>query len=128
MVNGISSLGLAGLPGFPAILAAPTPGLTGMAISMAQLQSLARERLPAKRHELLRALTDSLFEPEHELSMTERELFDDIVERVLDDIEPLARQELAERLASRADAPRRLVLRLAGDIIAVASPVLMHSP
>ena len=99
-----------------------------MAISMAQLQSLARERLPAKRHELLRALTDSLFEPEHELSMTERELFDDIVERVLDDIEPLARQELAERLASRADAPRRLVLRLAGDIIAVASPVLMHSP
>jgi uncharacterized protein (DUF2336 family) len=99
-----------------------------MAISMSQLQSLARERLPGKRHELLRALTDSLFQPEHELSMTERELFDDIVERVLDDIEPLARQELAERLASRADAPHRLVVRLAGDIIAVASPVLMHSP
>jgi uncharacterized protein (DUF2336 family) len=99
-----------------------------MTISMTQLQSLARERLPGKRHELLRALTDSLFEPEHELSMKERELFDDIVERVLDDIEPLARRELAERLASRADAPHRVVVRLAGDIIAVASPVLMHSP
>jgi hypothetical protein len=99
-----------------------------MTISMVQLQSLARERLPGKRHELLRALTDGLFEPEHELSMKERELFDDIVERVLDDIEPLARQELAERLASRADAPHRVVVRLAGDIIAVASPVLMHSP
>src|SRR5580704_2369872 len=99
-----------------------------MTISMAQLQDLARERLPGKRGELLRALTDSLFEPEHELSMKERELFDDIVERVLDDIEPGARQELAERLASRADAPHRVVVRLAGDIIAVASPVLMHSP
>jgi uncharacterized protein (DUF2336 family) len=99
-----------------------------MTISLIQLQSLARERLPGKRHELLRALTDGLFELEHELSMKERELFDDIVERVLDDIEPLARQELAERLASRADAPHRIVVRLAGDIIAVASPVLMHSP
>ena len=93
-----------------------------MTISLAQLQDLARERLPGKRRELLCALTDSLFEPEHELSVKERELFDDIVEHVLDDIEPLVRQELAERLAVRADAPRRVVVRLAGDIIAVVGP------
>jgi uncharacterized protein (DUF2336 family) len=89
---------------------------------------LARERVPAKRHELLRALTDAFFETEPALTATERDLFDDIVERVLDDVEPRARQELAERLAERADAPHRVVVRLAGDIIAVAAPVLTRSP
>jgi hypothetical protein len=92
MVNGISLLGLAALLEFPDNIWVPSRGFEDMTISMTQLQSLARERLPGKRHELLRALTDSLFEPEHELSMKERELFDDIVERVLDDIEPLARR------------------------------------
>jgi uncharacterized protein (DUF2336 family) len=99
-----------------------------MAVSVTQLQMLARERLPGKRHELLRALTDAYFDSAHGLSVKERTLFDDIVERVLDDVEPLARQELAERLAAFPDAPRRVVVRLAGDIIEVAAPVLMHSP
>ncbi len=99
-----------------------------MATSFAQLQMLARERLPGRRHELLRALTDVFFESAPDWRPQERALFDEIVEKVLDEVEPLARQELAERLAARADAPRRVVTRLAGDIIAVAAPVLTHSP
>jgi uncharacterized protein (DUF2336 family) len=99
-----------------------------MPVSLANLQMLARERLPAKRHELLRALTDAFFDSADRLSTNERVLFDDIVERVLDDVEPLARQELAERLAACPDAPHRVVVRLAGDVIAVAGPVLSRSP
>ena len=99
-----------------------------MTLSVTQLQILARERLPRKRHELLRALTDALFDSAPGLSAQERTLFDDIVERVLDDVEPLARRELAERLAAFPGAPHRVVVRLAGDIIEVAEPVLTHSP
>jgi uncharacterized protein (DUF2336 family) len=99
-----------------------------MARSITQLEVLARERLPGKRHQLLRALTDAFFYSTNGLSVQERELFDDIVERVLDDVEPLARQELAERLAVSPDAPHRVVVRLAGDIIAVAGLVLTRSP
>jgi hypothetical protein len=33
-----------------------------MTVSLAQLQTLARERLPGKRHELLRTLADVFFE------------------------------------------------------------------
>ena len=99
-----------------------------MAVSVTQLQMLARERMPGKRHELLRALTDAFFDSVHGLSVKERALFDDIVERVLDDVEPLARQELAERLAAFPNAPHRVMVRLAGDIIEVAKPVLTHSP
>jgi uncharacterized protein (DUF2336 family) len=99
-----------------------------MSISLAQLQILARERVPAKRHELLRALTDVFLTSAPDWRPQERELLDDIIEKVLDEVEPLARQELAERLAERADAPRRVVVKLAGDTIAVAAPVLTHSP
>jgi uncharacterized protein (DUF2336 family) len=99
-----------------------------MTLSVTQLQMLARERLPVRRRELLRALTDAFLESVHRLSMTERALFDDIVERVLDDVEPLARRELAERLAAFPSAPHGVVVRLAGDVIEVAEPVLTHSP
>jgi uncharacterized protein (DUF2336 family) len=99
-----------------------------MAMSLARLQVLARERIPVKRRELLRALADVYFDSSYRLSDRERELFDDIVEKVLDEVEPLARRELAERLAPRFDAPRRLVVRLAGDVISVAAPVLTLSP
>jgi uncharacterized protein (DUF2336 family) len=98
-----------------------------MTMSLAQLQSLARERLPGKRHELLRVLTGVFFESP-DLRPQERVLFDDILEKVLDEVEPLARQEFAERLAARVDAPRRVVVKLAGDTIAVAAPVLTYSP
>jgi uncharacterized protein (DUF2336 family) len=99
-----------------------------MAVSLAQLQLLARERLPGKRQDLLRALADAFFETVPTLGAKERALFDDIIERVLEDVEPLARRELAERLAASPDAPHRTVVRLAGDIIEVAGPVLARSP
>src|SRR5262249_35452251 len=55
-------------------------------------------------------------------------LFDDIMDRVLSEVEPVARRELADRLADIAEAPHRTLVRLAGDVIDVAEPVLTRSP
>jgi uncharacterized protein (DUF2336 family) len=121
----------AGLSGFASFYCHGSSLLRGvvfMAMSFAQLQILARERSPGRRHELLSALLDAMFKPAHGPSVEERDRFDEMVARVLDDIEPVARQELAGRLAAGPDAPRPVVVRLAHDIIAVAAPVLTCSP
>lgn len=98
-----------------------------MAMSLAYLRMLARAREPSQRHELLRALTDMFFESPRPLTASECDLFDEVVDKVLDEVEPVARQELAERLAPCRDAPRRVVVRLAGDAIGIAAPLLTQS-
>ena len=93
-------------------------------MSMAYLQMLARA--PGRRDALLRELTDIFLESQR--NPRERELFDEVADKVLDFVDAPARQHLAERLAMRADAPRRVVVRLAGDAIAIAAPLLARSP
>jgi Uncharacterised protein conserved in bacteria (DUF2336) len=93
-------------------------------MSMAYLQMLART--PGRRDALLRELTDIFLESQRD--PRERDLFDDVADQVLDFVDAIARQHFAERLATRADAPRRVVLRLAGDAIAIAAPLLARSP
>jgi uncharacterized protein (DUF2336 family) len=77
---------------------------------------------------LLRALTDIFLDSASRLQPQERALFDDVIEKVLEEVEPRARQELAERLAARSDAPHGVVVRLAADAIVVAARVLTQSP
>ena len=91
------------------------------------LEALARERSSDKRRALLRSITDCFFVAPDRHSETELDLFDDVMEMVLTEVEPVARAELAERLADIANPPRRVVGRLAGDDIAVARPILMRS-
>ena len=56
-------------------------------------------------------------------------LFDDVIFRLASDIEAKARAKLASRLATVANAPGRVVQILAADDdIAVARPLLTHSP
>jgi uncharacterized protein (DUF2336 family) len=93
-------------------------------MSMAYLQMLART--PGRRDALLRELTDIFLEAQR--NPRERELFDAVADQVLDFVDAPARQHLAERLAIRADAPRRVVTRLAADAIAIAAPLLARSP
>jgi hypothetical protein len=93
-------------------------------MSMAYLQMLARA--PGRRDALLRELTDIFLESQR--NPRERELFDAVADQVLDFVDAPARQHLAERLATRADAPSRVVVRLAGDVIAIAAPLLARSP
>jgi uncharacterized protein (DUF2336 family) len=93
-------------------------------MSMAYLHMLART--PGRRDALLRELTDIFLQSQR--NPRERELFDEIADQVLEFIDAPARQHFAERLAMRADAPRRVVVRLAGDAIAIAAPLLARSP
>jgi hypothetical protein len=93
-------------------------------MSMAYLQMLARA--PGRRDALLRELTDIFLESQR--NPCERELFAAVADQVLDFVDAPARQHLAERLATRADAPPSVVVRLASDVIAIAAPLLARSP
>src|SRR5438105_7002207 len=95
--------------------------------TLQDLESLARERSSEKRRALLHAISDCFFGSAAR-STTETALFDDVVTRVLDDVEPVARAELAERLADVVDPPRQVLLQLAEDRIDVAEPILARSP
>jgi len=97
-----------------------------MTATLQHLESLARERSSDKRRALLRAISDCFFaSAEH--SPSEIALYSEVVTRVLDEVEPIARAELAERMADLVQAPHRVVLLLARDEIIVAKPVLTRS-
>jgi uncharacterized protein (DUF2336 family) len=98
-----------------------------MPASFESLKQLAREGSPQRRSELMRAIATAFFDAPTRTS-TELDLFDEIMDRVLEEVEPLARRELAERIADLDDAPYRTLRRLARDAIEVAQPVLMRSP
>jgi uncharacterized protein (DUF2336 family) len=98
-----------------------------MTVSFDTLKQLAREHAPDRRHELIRAISTAFFAAPHR-TPTELSLFDDIMDTVLAEVEPLARRELAERIADLDDVPYRTLRRLARDAIDVAKPVLMRSP
>lgn len=97
-----------------------------MTVSVDTLIHLAAERSHAKRHALLLAVTDMFFAvPDR--NPAEMSLFDQVMHLVLAEVEPIARRELAERLADLDRAPRQTLLRLADDEIAVAEPVLKRA-
>ena len=98
-----------------------------MAVSFNTLKKLAREHAPDRRTELIRAISAAFFAAPHRTA-TELNLFDEIMDTVLAEVEPLARRELAERIADLEDAPYRTLRRLACDAIDVAEPVLTRSP
>jgi len=91
------------------------------------LKQLAREPSPERRGELVLAIAAAFFAAPQR-SATETGLFEAIMDKVLAEVEPLARRELAERFADVADAPQRTLIRLAVDTIDVAEPVLTRSP
>src|ERR1700692_2397403 len=98
-----------------------------MSVSFETLKQLAREPSPQRRHELMRAISTAFFAAPRRTPI-ELSLFDDIMDTVLAEVEPLARRALAERIADLDAVPYRTLRRLARDAIEVAEPVLMRSP
>ncbi|MDQ0467449.1 DUF2336 domain-containing protein [Labrys wisconsinensis] len=92
------------------------------------LLELAREPSSEKRSALLRRITDLFFDGLSERNVSENALFDEIVLRVMQDVDVRARAAFADQVADEAGASHRLVMRLARDEIAVARPVLERSP
>ena len=97
-----------------------------MPVNFETLKQLAREPSPERRRELVQGIATAFFAAPQR-SANEINLFDEIMDKVLAEVEPLARRELAERLADLQDAPQRTLVRLAGDEIEVAAPVLTRS-
>lgn len=81
----------------------------------------------ADRQILINNLLAASFERQIELSQTEAEHVYTIVEALISDVDKSIRTKIAEHLSVRNDAPNDLLVRLAGDEIEVAYPVLSHS-
>ena len=90
------------------------------------LLALARDQSTAGRRGLAFSMAD-LFGAGGGISQRSRELAAQILDRLIRDFETDLRRALAERLASKPDVPRALILLLANDAIEVARPVLLES-
>src|SRR5580693_1022297 len=93
-----------------------------------ELEDIVRHGSARRRAQALRRITTlfldgaSLFNDEHV------RLFDDVFNRLIDEIESKARAELSHHLAPVRNAPGELISRLAhDDDILVAGPVLRQS-
>jgi uncharacterized protein (DUF2336 family) len=93
-----------------------------------ELEDVIQRGSADRRAETLRRVTDLFLESASTFSEELVELFDDVLSRLIVEIETRALAELARRLAPVSNAPIRVMRRLArDDDIAVAGPVLLRS-
>jgi uncharacterized protein (DUF2336 family) len=84
---------------------------------------------PARRVDTLRRITDLFLDGADSFTEDHVDLFDNVLGRLIDEIETRALVELSHRLAPISNAPIGVVGRLAhNDDITVAGPVLQRSP
>lgn len=105
-------------------------GLGDMSEKASHLESLARltrENSDTGRQQLLHEVTDLFMEAPESLSQREIAYFDEIMGRIVTDVETMVRQHLSETIAKVANAPPDLITSLANDRIEVALPVLVGS-
>ncbi len=89
------------------------------------LLALALERSSDKRIDLLRRITETYLDQRESRTHAEQFLFDDLLEKLIDKIDPAHRAEASGHLAGLPCVPDALAQRLAGDDdIAVARPML----
>lgn len=94
-----------------------------------ELEEIVRHGDPGRRAKAIRSISDLLVQGAGLFGADHIALFDGVLTGLLPHTEIAARVELAQRLASLADAPPRLVHQLAlADEIAVAGPLLQDSP
>ena len=106
-------------------VAAPDP-TTGSRLP--ELIALAHESSSESRRALLRELTDHFFGTSVR-SGAEDQLYGEVLSDLSAEMETAVRAELGLRFASRSDAPRSLIRRLAADQeVEVAGEILRQSP
>ena len=86
----------------------------------------ARNAAPDDRAEAVAALTNAYLQSP--LSVSDRWEAETALTAMLDDRSVIVRRAMAEALADSPDAPRHIVIALAGDLHEVAVPVLARSP
>jgi uncharacterized protein (DUF2336 family) len=92
-----------------------------------QLIELARQKSDQTREQLFQAMGDVFLERSTVLSVQERALITDILEKLIREVSLDVRRRLAVRLAEAPGTPRELAVLLANDEIDIASPVLLKS-
>src|SRR5262245_48031813 len=93
------------------------------------LDRLVRGDDPERRAEAAQRIVDLFFEGASGFRPEHVEFFDGVLIGLVPHTEPTIRADIAERLASLVNAPRKLVGQLAReDAIVVAGPLLRRSP
>ena len=102
--------------------------MTVPAALIPELEDVVRGSTPERRAQTLDRITTLFLSGASQFNEEHVRLFDDVLSRLVDEIESQARAELSHRLAPVSNAPTQVVRRLAkDDDIAVAGPVLQHS-
>ncbi len=96
--------------------------------NLSKLAELARDTSAVGRKSLISTLTDLFVSSGDDRDEQISLLFGDIVLKVLGQLEEETRMILAKRVCHEEGAPHELMVKLAKDTIAVAEPVLEHSP
>jgi len=93
-----------------------------------ELEEIVQNGSPRRRAQALRRITTLFLDSAGLFNADHVRLFDDVFNRLIDEIESKARAELSHRLAPIGNAPGQLICRLAhDDDISVAGPVLRQS-
>jgi len=102
--------------------------MAALASLIPELEDALRRGSPAKSAETLRRVTELFLADADRYHTDHVALFDDVLSRLVVEVETRALTELARRLAPVENAPPKLVRRLASDDdITVAGPVLLQS-
>ena len=104
-----------------------TPSISLSYSKLTRLMTLARDRSPAARADMVDAIGAFVADRADVANETELGLATDILGRLLRDAETTVRRKLAERLAPEPKAPVALVRMLANDEAEVARPILVAS-
>jgi uncharacterized protein (DUF2336 family) len=93
-----------------------------------ELEDIVQHGSPRRRLQALRRITTLFLDGASRFNADHVRLFDDVFNRLIDEIESKARAELSQRLAPLGNAPVDVMCRLAkDDDISVAGPVLQQS-
>lgn len=102
--------------------------MKGQESLLAQLDTALRNKDLSRRAEILRRVTDLFVLSSEALTADQTDLFDEVMSRLIENIDVGVRAELSARIAEESNAPSRVVHTLAlDDAIDVAGPVLHHS-
>ena len=93
-----------------------------------QLESVLASKDLSRRAEVLRRVTDLFIHGSGRFTDDQIDLFDEVMSKLIENIELAARAAFGSRLATVSDAPGKVIRTLAfDDAIEVAAPVLAHS-
>jgi uncharacterized protein (DUF2336 family) len=96
-------------------------------LSTDQLMTLARQKSDQAREQLFEAMGDVFLERNTVLTLQERALITDILEKLIREVSREIRRKLTMKLADAPGTPRELAVLLANDEIDIASPMLLRS-